>query len=59
MSALDKAVADLEAITTGDNEAMHIMADEILLKYLENNGLKPLADAWNKLDRESGGFWYA
>jgi len=40
----------------GDEEAVHVKADELLLEYLRGVGAKDLVEAYEAI---SGEFWYA
>lgn len=53
-----EAVAEIDAIDFGADEN-HQNADKILLKFLEANGHKDVADAWRRCDKRSDGFWYS
>lgn len=58
----DEAVVALDAIcyeNSGDAEGAHLAADETLLKFLDENGFKEIADAWRRADERYDGFWYA
>ena len=54
-----KAVAMMCSVPPGDQESAHAEADRILLDYLRATGAGDLADAWERLSTEAGGFWYA
>lgn len=51
---IDKAVADLESIPIGDNEAVHVRADEILLACVPEE----VRRTYKKI-QEDITFWYA
>ncbi len=55
----DEAVKLLNECPRDDQECAHGDADGVLLLFLNENGYKEIADAWEKVDEECGGFWYA
>ena len=58
----DEALKKLASAADGkfiDNETIHTRADEVLLEFLKSNGHEEVAEAWEKLDNDCGGFWYA
>ena len=52
----EKAVEDMELCCTGDPEADHVGADEIIEKVLEDLGLSDLSYAYTKALQDA---WYA
>ena len=53
----DEAVQKLKkAEATGDNEAMHGVADDVLVNFIRANGFTKLADQFESMSRY---FWYA
>lgn len=60
MRVVEKYLAEFEAMKgNGDQEAVHGMADDLLLAALHELGFGVLSDAWEKASVECGGFWYA
>jgi hypothetical protein len=55
---LEEAITKLQTIPRGDNEECHILAEVVLLDYLDSNGASLLSDAYVNL-RDEMGFWYA
>jgi len=53
MPSREELLKQLEACKTGDNEADHINAEEILLKLIND---KEVTRIWNRI---SSNFWYA
>jgi hypothetical protein len=43
----------------GDNEYVHGRADTLLLEALRELGFGQVADAWEDVKHDVGGFWYA
>jgi hypothetical protein len=54
---MDDIVKQLDELS-GDTEACHVEADNLLLTALENAGLKAVADAWQRAKGRLD-FWYA
>lgn len=44
---------------SGDTEVVHVCADNLLLQVVRELGFCQLADAWAKVEKATGGFWYA
>lgn len=55
---LQEALIKLQEIPREDNEKCHLLAEGVLLDYLDANGATLLADAYVNL-RDDRGFWYA
>ena len=51
-------VARLNAICE-DKENAHIEAEEAILEFLQDAGMKQIVDAWFSCKNRHGGFWYA
>lgn len=49
----------LKLSSLGDNEVVHAEADDLLLNALKDLGLGELAEAFQTVEKEVGGFWYA
>ncbi len=54
----DEAVQALKDINRSDQESAHGDADGVLLRFLIDNGFNEIADEWDKVDSDCGGFWY-
>lgn len=54
----EKAIRQLNELTTGDSEGDHIHADMILIEFLKHNGHTEVADAWLRA-KDRCKFWYA
>ena len=54
----DEVITELNSLEFGDNEAAHCFADDYLIKFLTNNGLVDVAEAWTDAS-ERCEFWYA
>jgi len=55
---IEEAVKALNNLTEGDPEIAHGEADDILCKFLSDNGFREVADAYEEAYLEIG-FWYA
>lgn len=56
---VEQYVEKLMESKNSDNELTHIIADDILLSALRDLGFGDLADTFEKVEDEVGGFWYA
>lgn len=57
---LDEYVKRVEELGSyGDNESAHASADALLLEAVRKLGFGQLADAWDGVKQDVGGFWYA
>lgn len=57
---VEKYVAEFKKMQgLTDNERVHGNADDLLLDALRELGFGQLADAWDELQEDVGGFWYA
>lgn len=54
----EQAIAALEAIDTGNAIQAHIDADEVLLRFLDQNGHLDIAEAYRRVREHTAGFWY-
>ena len=54
----EEAVKALDELEGGDNEAMHLYADQVLLDLIKSLGHPEVAEAFNRAD-ERVGLWYA
>lgn len=57
--AKKEAIDKLQAISRGDQEYAHCRADEAVTEFLRAAGYGEIADAWDAVADECGGFWYA
>lgn len=56
----EEAVKDLRKLLgSGSTETAHGHADDIILQALRDLGFPQIADAWDEVDEDHGGFWYA
>ncbi len=54
----EQAIAALEALSLTDALETHIAADEVLLRFLDNNGHLDIAEAYRRVREHTAGFWY-
>jgi hypothetical protein len=57
---MEKYVAELLGLKgCGDKEIAHGRADDLLLEVLTELGFGQVSDAWETVQSDLGGFWYA
>jgi hypothetical protein len=54
-----EATEKLNNIPDGDPEGARLMANDILLDFLTDNGFSEVAGAWVDVEDRAEGFWYA
>ena len=50
----EEAIEQLKSIESGDTEACHCIADDILCEFLRSLGYGDVVDEWDNVDK-----WYA
>jgi len=59
MSLEKDTINMLESLKDDTPHEAHVDADAILIQFLRDIGYEDVADAWERLEENVGGFWYS